>query len=78
VSKNNLPYHYVEQTLILTTCTWQQQWERPVPCANHSTGQLTENYSNSQVGYRIKYLIYKHSTFFHHKLIPVLPNATVL
>jgi len=26
----------------------------------------------------IRYLIYKHSTFLHHKVIRVLPNATVL
>ena len=41
------------KTHLSNSCTWQYQWERTVPYANHSTAQLIENWNNSQVSYRI-------------------------
>ena len=70
------------KTHLLNSCTWQHQWERPVPYTNHSTPYT--NHSNSlntriktPLAAAIRYLIYKHITFLGHKLIRALPNATV-
>jgi len=51
-----------------------------MPYTNHFTAQLIECYSRltSKLATAISYLIYKHSTFLHHKVIRVLPNTKVL
>jgi len=52
--KNNVWYHCVEQRLIYQIHAYGSISERPVPCANHSTAQLIENWNNSQVNYCIQ------------------------
>jgi len=77
MTKNNVRYHCVEQDSFCKFMHQAASVKETRAVYTNSTAQLIENYNYSQAT-AFRYLIYKHSTFLRHKLLCVLPNATVL